>query len=128
MSSNPLHHLRKARKLTIGVLAWLVLSLAAAVLAPAMANSAAGMPGGQICSTAGNFEVPPAGFAGGSTEQAVSGWHCVMCFSVTAPVSVIQADAIEDKPREIFQLVYLNAPLLDRWAGPPPGRGPPASL
>jgi len=128
MPRNLLHQFRKARQLSFGVLAWLVLSLAAAVISPAMANAEAGWPSGQICSADGSIHDPSAGPEDSGAAHAVSAWHCVLCFNGAAPIALIQIAPSVDKPREVFQLASFSAPPPQRWAGPPPGRGPPTSL
>jgi hypothetical protein len=128
MARHPFHQFRTARKLSFGVLVWLVLSLVAAVISPAMAQADTSWPIGQICSADGGTHVAPADSESGGTAQATGGWHCVLCFTGAAPAALTQVTTSLEKPREVFQLASFNAPHLERWAGPPPGRGPPTSL
>lgn len=84
-----MHSLRRARQLTWMVLAWFVLSLGVAVLAPAVA----GQPGSEeICSVAADEHesgVPPAHVV-----------HCPACVHSAAP-----------PPAEVVAAVHLHAPV-----------------
>ena len=81
-----MHSLRRARQLTWMVLAWFVLSLGVAVLAPAVAGAA-----DEICSVAADEHgsgVPPAHVV-----------HCPACVHSAAP-----------PPSEVVAAVHLHAP------------------
>jgi len=125
ISRNPLHQLQNARALACGVLAWLILSLVAATVSPVMAKSFSGLPDGQICSASGPISNPAAETEKGSPTHSSSGWHCALCFTAVAPVSVFQAGDYLARPERGFHFVSLAAPLVERWVVPPPGRGPP---
>ena len=120
------HHLRRARALTAGVLAWCVLSLAAAVITPALATHPADALVHQVCSALGvqpladQKTAPPA-------EPPHVGWHCVLCLGGAALGSAAPAPLPHvDSASPIARAAATPAPY-SRHAGPAPARGPPAA-
>lgn len=90
-----MHSLRRARKLAVSVLAWFVLSLGVALLAPAFAGG--GLPQ-EICSVDTDLQA--------SHEQDDQGGqvpghvvHCPACLLTAAP-----------PPPEVVAAVHLHAP------------------
>jgi len=120
------HHLRSARALMVGVLAWWALSLAAAVITPALAADPADAPLHQICSALGvqpaadQNTAPPA-------EAPHVGWHCVLCLGGAALVSVAPAPLPHADGASPFTRAAATPAPYSRYAGPAPARGPPAA-
>ena len=128
MSPTPslFHHLRRARALMVGVLAWWALSLAAAVITPALAADPADAPLHQICSALGvqpladQNTAPPA-------EPPHVGWHCVLCLGGAALVSAAPAPPPHVDSASPFTRAAATPAPYSRYAGPAPARGPPAA-
>ena len=120
------HQLRCARALMVGVLAWWALSLAAAVITPALAADPADAPLHQICSALGvhpaadQNTAPPA-------EPPHVGWHCVLCLSGAALVSTAPAPLPPGESASPFAQATATPAPHSRYAGPAPARGPPAA-
>ena len=121
-----LHHLRRARALTAGVLAWCVLSLAAAVIAPALATHPADAMVHQVCSALGvqpladQKTAPPA-------ETQHGGWHCVLCLGGAVPLAAGASALPPGESASSFAQASATPALHRRHAGPAPARGPPAA-
>jgi len=128
MSCTPslFHHLRSARAFTAWVLAWWTLSLAAAVITPALAASPTDVDLHQVCSALG--VQPPADLYHPAPGQASgSGWHCVLCLGGGAPLAAAPtALAPGEIARPGARAAATPAPY-SRHAGPAPARGPPAA-
>ena len=120
------HHLRRARALMVGVLAWWALSLAAAVITPALAADPVDAPLHQICSALG---VQPSADSNDSAPSAPSSsvWHCVLCLGGAALVSTAPAPLPHVDSASPFTRAAATPAPYSRHAGPAPARGPPAA-
>jgi len=120
------HHLRRARALTAGVLAWCVLSLAAAVITPALATHPADAPLHQICSALG-VQPPADQNTAPPAETPHGGWHCVLCLGGAALVSAAPAPLPHVDSASPFTRAAATPAPYSRYAGPAPARGPPTA-
>jgi hypothetical protein len=128
MSCTPslFHHLRSARAFTAWVLAWWTLSLAAAVITPALAASPTDADLHQVCSVLG-VQPPAEPHHPASGQPSGSGWHCVLCLGGGAPLAAAPtALAPGEIARPGARAAATPAPY-SRHAGPAPARGPPAA-
>jgi len=126
MSHSPslLPVLHQARALAAGVLAWWLLSLAAAVITPALAANPADTDLHQVCSASG---VQQSGDSGSSApaQASASGWHCVLCLGGAAPLASAPAALPRAESANTFLRIAGSPALFSRHAGPAPARGPP---
>jgi len=120
------HQLRRARALAALALAWWMLSLAAAVIAPTVSTSPADAPLHQLCSALGvqqsldqNHTAP--------SQPSGSGWHCVLCLGGTAPLAPATAALLTSNTASPFARACATPALYSRHAGPAPARGPPGA-
>ena len=128
MSPTPslFHHLRRARALMVGVLAWWALSLAAAVITPALAADPADAPLHQVCSALGvqpladQNTAPPA-------EPPHVGWHCVLCLGGALPLAAGPSALPPGESASPFTRAAATPAPYSRYAGPAPARGPPTA-
>lgn len=116
-----LHRLRHATRLARFALAWFVLSLAAAVVAPLA------MPGGMelVCSSTGGLKLLVKSEDGGG-EQSRHTLDCPLCAHVASPPPAAVGAA--EPPHPLAHVLRPAAAAHIAWltAAPPPGRGPPA--
>ena len=120
------HYLRRARALMVGVLAWWALSLAAAVITPALAADPADAPLHQICSALG-VQPPADQNTAPPAEPPHVGWHCVLCLGGAALASAAPAPLPHVDGASPFARATATPALYSRYAGPAPARGPPAA-
>ena len=127
MSPTPslFHHLRRARALIVGVLAWWALSLAAAVITPALAADPADAPLHQICSALG-VQPPADQNTAPPAEPPHVGWHCVLCLGGALPLAAGPSALPPGESASSFTRAAATPALHRRHAGPAPARGPPA--
>jgi LPS sulfotransferase NodH len=128
MSPTPslFHHLRRARALMVGVLAWWAVSLAAAVITPALAADPVDAPLHQICSALG-VQPPADQNTAPPAEPPHVGWHCVLCLGGAALVSAAPAPLPHVDSAISFTRAAATPAPHSRYAGPAPARGPPAA-
>jgi hypothetical protein len=113
--------LRQARALAVGVLAWFVLSLGAAIASPVVQPQTLTL----VCSAAGVVKL-----VAGSDESANPASHstldCVLCLALGAP-PVIQSSASVRTHDALAPTALQSAVFAWRTAAPLPARGPPAA-
>jgi hypothetical protein len=128
MSPTPslFHHLRRARALMVGVVAWWALSLAAAVITPALAADPADAPLHQICSALG-VQAPADQNTAPPAEAPHVGWHCVLCLGGAVPLAAGPSALPPGESASSFAQSSATPALYRRHAGPAPARGPPAA-
>ncbi len=114
----PLHNVRHLARL---VLAWFVLSLGVAVVAPVF--KAAGTQ--VVCTGMGTLQMPADADGGDSGEHRVRTLDCPMCAPMAAPPAVAHA-VLAVVPLAPYILRSLPSPHRGgRFAIPPPARAPP---
>jgi len=118
--------LRHARPMLMCVMAWWTLSLAAAVIAPALAANPTDAPLHQICSALG-VQTPADQSTAPPAEPPHVGWHCVLCLGGAALASAAPAPLPHVDGASPFARATATPALYSRYAGPAPARGPPAA-
>ena len=120
------HHLRRAPALTAGVLAWCVLSLAAAVITPALATHPADALVHQVCSALG-VQPPADQNTAPPAETPHGGWHCVLCLGGAVPLAAGPSALPPGESASPFTRAAATPAPYSRYAGPAPARGPPTA-
>lgn len=117
-----MHALRTTAQLTRLVLAWFVLALGVAALAPVLQPQAMEL----VCSDAGRMKFVAVGEDGDAAPMGQHTLGCAACLAVLPPPTVPQLHLAQAMPRDVLRVAIAPALLAKPAGAPLPPRGPPA--